>query len=111
MSCDELEDLLKKIKNNIVDQKNSFCQLYTIHSYKGLENNNIRIFDDIDKNNEENLYYVALTRGLKNIILDKNEIINNTDNNTDNNTILQHAIETDNKNIILLKCYFLDKIY
>jgi hypothetical protein len=44
--------------------------MYTIHSYKGMENNNIRVFNDIDHEEEENIYYVALTRGIKNIYLD-----------------------------------------
>jgi len=44
--------------------------MYTIHSYKGLEDDIIRIYNDIDIIKEQNLYYVALTRGKKNIILD-----------------------------------------
>ena len=35
-----------------------------------MENNNIRVFNDIDHEEEENIYYVALTRGIKNIYLD-----------------------------------------
>ena len=30
-----------------------------------------RIFNDIDIKNEPNLYYVALTRGMKKIVVDK----------------------------------------
>jgi uncharacterized protein YpbB len=44
--------------------------MYTIHSYKGLEDDIIKIYNDIDIEKEQNLYYVALTRGKKNIILD-----------------------------------------
>ena len=44
--------------------------MYTIHSFKGLENEIIKIADDIDVDEEENLYYVALTRGSRIIIDD-----------------------------------------
>ena len=74
LSKEELEDLLSSIENNIVDKKTSIVKMYTIHSYKGLEDDIIRIYNDIDIMNEENIYYVALTRGMKQIILDE-EII------------------------------------
>ena len=45
-------------------------EMYTIHSYKGLESDIIRIYNDIDIKKEQNLYYVALTRGMKQIIMD-----------------------------------------
>jgi superfamily I DNA/RNA helicase len=47
--------------------------MYTIHSYKGLEDDNIRIANDIEDEagEDENLYYVALTRGMKFIVEDK----------------------------------------
>ena len=70
MSFDELDKLLNKIKINIVNKEVCNVEFYTIHSYKGLENNIIRIYNDIDIRNEQNLYYVALTRGIKKIILD-----------------------------------------
>ena len=69
----ELQTLLDNIDNNITEKENSICNMYTIHSYKGLEDNIIRIYNDIDIQKEENLYYVALTRGKKNIILDSIE--------------------------------------
>lgn len=74
LTKDELYLILTNIENNLVSQKDSICQMYTIHSYKGLEHNNIRISNDIDlesdNNEEHNLYYVALTRGMQKIILD-----------------------------------------
>lgn len=70
LTADELETLILNIENNLVDKKLATCCMYTIHSYKGLENDNIRIFNDIDIENEEELFYVALTRGKKNIYLD-----------------------------------------
>tara|TARA_Y100000739_G_scaffold226266_1_gene233529 strand:- start:18 stop:1676 length:1659 start_codon:yes stop_codon:yes gene_type:complete len=70
MTSNSLETLLNNIENNITTKDKSNCNMYTIHSYKGLEDDIIRIYNDIDIIKEQNLYYVALTRGKKNIILD-----------------------------------------
>ena len=70
LSSYELEKLIEAIEKNSVPKKRAMCCMYTIHSYKGMENNNIRVFNDIDHEEEENIYYVALTRGIKNIYLD-----------------------------------------
>jgi hypothetical protein len=70
MSFEELDKLINNIKQNLVDKKICNIEFYTIHSYKGLENDIIRIYNDIDIKKEQNLYYVALTRGMKKIILD-----------------------------------------
>ena len=69
---EELETMISNIDENITTKIDATCKFYTIHAYKGLEDDNIRIAADIeDKDNEdENLYYVALTRGMKNIIED-----------------------------------------
>jgi hypothetical protein len=69
----DLTMLINQIDENLVSKEESSCQMYTIHSYKGLENDTIRIYNDINIQEEQNLYYVALTRGMKEIILDKNE--------------------------------------
>ena len=71
LSLEKLTDLIDNIKNNLVDEEYAECIMTTIHSYKGLESNIVRIFDDIDIHQEPNLYYVALTRGLNKIICDK----------------------------------------
>jgi hypothetical protein len=70
LTKDELESIISSIEKNIVHKNNAMCKLYTIHSYKGLEDDNIRIANDIEdkEGNDENLYYVALTRGMKNIV-------------------------------------------
>jgi superfamily I DNA/RNA helicase len=70
LSSYELEKLIADIEKNSVPKKCAMCCMYTIHSYKGMENDNIRVFNDIDHEEEENIYYVALTRGIKNIYLD-----------------------------------------
>lgn len=79
LSYEALDKLMNKIKDNLTTQNKSVVDMYTIHSYKGLENDIIRIADDIDVVRDENLYYVALTRGIKQIIEDapyeKTEII------------------------------------
>jgi len=75
MPLEELEKLINNIEKNIVSKNESNVDMYTIHSYKGLEDDIIRIYNDIDIKKESNLYYVALTRGKKRIILD-NVVIN-----------------------------------
>ena len=85
LSEEELTDLLDDIENNLVEYDDANIILHTIHSYKGLENDTIRIADDIDIKKEENIYYVALTRGMKEIILDKLEVkTNRTEKNLNN---------------------------
>ena len=70
LSLDELERLINNIEKNVVEKKDCKVEMYTIHSYKGLEDDIIRVYNDIDIQKEENLYYVALTRAKKRIILD-----------------------------------------
>ncbi len=71
LSSNDLLVLIDNIKKNLVnDMTMAKIMLYTIHSYKGLENDYIRVCDDIDLKEESNLYYVALTRGKKMIIKD-----------------------------------------
>jgi hypothetical protein len=81
MSVYELINIEKRIMANIVLYEDSKIKLYTIHSYKGCEDDNVRIYNDIDNLKEPNLYYVALTRGKKNIFLDnKKNIFQKYDN-------------------------------
>ena len=70
LSAEDLEEMLTKIGNNVVSFKDSYCKMYTVHSYKGMEHDNIRIACDVDIEKEENIYYVALTRGMKKIFMD-----------------------------------------
>ena len=65
-----LQNLLFNIQNNLVEKEDASCLMYTIHAYKGMEYKNIRIFDELDPKEEQNLYYVALTRGIEHIYLD-----------------------------------------
>ena len=70
LSLEELEHLILSISNNRVPKEECMIEMYTIHSYKGLEDHIIRIFNDIDIVAEQNVYYVALTRAKKQIIVD-----------------------------------------
>jgi len=70
LSPKDLEDIITNIERNLVDRRVAKCCMFTIHAYKGLEQDNIRIFSDIDDEDEE-LFYVALTRGKKHIYLDE----------------------------------------
>jgi hypothetical protein len=84
LSKDDLTNLISNIDKNIVDEDDAKYKLYTVHSYKGMEDKNIRIANDVDIHDDENIYYVAITRGLNKIVIDKPDI----------------KIENINKNII-----------
>jgi len=62
----ELEQVLDDIEANSVSKDECTCEMYTIHAYKGLEDNVVKVHSDIDEE-EENLRYVALTRGVQEI--------------------------------------------
>ena len=66
----QLEELINNITKNVVCFEDSIIQFYTTHSYKGMENDNIRLANDIDLTEDENIYYVAITRGMKKIVID-----------------------------------------
>jgi len=66
----QLEDLLNNITKNSVTFENSKIKFYTTHSYKGMENDNIRIANDINIIEDENIYYVSITRCMKKILID-----------------------------------------
>ena len=72
LTRDDLETLIQNIEENLVRKEEAHYKFYTIHSYKGLEDDNIRIANDMDEDDIEfvNLYYVALTRGMKKIVED-----------------------------------------
>ena len=69
----QLENIISTIEENLTNETDAKVKFYTIHAYKGKEDDNVRIASDNDGIGEEegdNLYYVALTRGMKNIIED-----------------------------------------
>lgn len=58
----ELDEMLDDIESNIVHKDISTCEMYTIHAYKGLEDDVIKVHDDLAQE-DANIRYVALTRG------------------------------------------------
>ena len=70
ISLHDLECLINNITNNIVSFEDSTVKFYTTHSYKGMENDNIRLAKDIGLVYDENIYYVSITRALKKILID-----------------------------------------
>ena len=60
----ELEWMLEDIETNSVLKEECTCEMYTIHAYKGLEDDVVRVHDDLT-DDDVNLSYVALTRGSK----------------------------------------------
>ena len=70
ITADELEALIAGIEAGLVDKRKAICQIYTVHAYKGLEHEVVRLSYDIDKKKDENIYYVACTRGMDKILFD-----------------------------------------
>jgi hypothetical protein len=68
LSKEDLEELISDIERNIVAKEEARYKFYTIHAYKGLEDDIVRIANDIDTEDDSNLYYVALTRGMQTIV-------------------------------------------
>ena len=62
----QLTQLLRNVKHHIVPKNKAKCLMYTIHSFKGCEHDNVKLCEDIIED-EPNLLYVALTRGMKKI--------------------------------------------
>jgi hypothetical protein len=70
LSLEDLEKLIDNVTNNLSTFEESKIKMYTVHSYKGMEDINIRIANDVDKDKDENIYYVAITRGMQKILID-----------------------------------------
>ena len=74
------------------------CKMYTIHGYKGLEDDIIRIASDVELDIEEedvNIFYVALTRGMKYIIMDNISMIDNGPELNDTTDIRKYVTRTE----------------
>ena len=71
LNKEELQSMKDAIESRRVFQKaRAHIKLYTIHSFKGMEDDVVRVCGDIDPTEESNLYYVATTRGRKQIYVD-----------------------------------------
>lgn len=70
LSESELNNLIDNISLNLVPFKMSRIRLYTVHAYKGMEDEILRLAEDIDISEDENIYYVGITRGKKKIMMD-----------------------------------------
>lgn len=72
LSYEQLDELLSSVKSNYTNDKSKAkCHMYTIHTFKGLEHDRVKVHDDI-KPEEDNLRYVALTRGKHEIVIATN---------------------------------------
>jgi F-box protein, helicase, 18 len=119
---DQLEEMIQNIENNMVAKEDAKCKMYTIHGYKGLEDDNIRIADDVEidpSNNipnnriispekrirmiEEavNISYVALTRGMKYIIMDNISMIDNRPELNNINDLMQYITRIDIPKVVI----------
>ena len=67
ITSNELENLIDSIEQNLVSKDDAMVKMFTVHSYKGLEDGIVRLSDDIEPD-EDTIYYVALTRGYTRIL-------------------------------------------
>lgn len=71
LSSDELQSMMEAIEScRVYQMKHATIKLYTIHSFKGMEDDVVRVSNDVSPQHEPNLYYVALTRGKKHVYID-----------------------------------------
>ncbi len=64
LGSEKLNRMIDEITLNMVPKDACICEMYTIHAYKGLESDVVKLHNDIDN---DNIHYVALTRGIKGI--------------------------------------------
>lgn len=71
LSSTELQCMKEAIEScRVLEKARAGIKLYTIHSFKGMEDDVVRVYGDISPQNEPNLFYVAVTRGKKHIYTD-----------------------------------------
>ena len=75
LSASDLKMIIDNIEDNSVDFEDARIRMYTIHSFKGMEDDNIRVHWDISVDKHRTLYYVAITRGMRKILMEENHNI------------------------------------
>jgi len=70
---EELDLLISDVERNCVMITDARYKMYTVHSYKGMEDDVVRMASDITIEHE-NLYYVSITRGMKKTVVDNEEV-------------------------------------
>jgi len=92
LSFGELDRLINSIESNSVDVEDAHVKMYTVHSFKGMEEEYIRIAHDVSMEQSENLYYVAITRGMLEIVIDKPCLIQ-SQMNKNSSTISKYFVQ------------------
>ena len=92
LSFGELDRLINSIESNSVDVEDAHVKMYTVHSFKGMEEEYIRIAHDVSMEQSENLYYVAITRGMLEIVIDK-PCLNQSQMNKSSSTISKYFVQ------------------
>jgi ATP-dependent exoDNAse (exonuclease V) beta subunit len=73
LSSYELNQLISNIKGNLVEKDQAAVLFYSTHSYKGLEDDIVRLYNDFKTDSEEelNVLYVGMSRAKKVLVLDE----------------------------------------
>jgi hypothetical protein len=102
LSLDDLNKLLENISKNVVDIEDCRIKMSTIHSYKGMEDDNIKIDNDLkeiekwdneDSEVNDNVYYVAMTRAMRRLKLPTVSSGNSNNKGSKSNTV-QKKVKT-----------------
>jgi hypothetical protein len=72
LSREDLQQLKQDLASKSATRADdAVCKFSTIHSFKGMEDDCIRLYGDIDPEKEPNLYYVAMTRAKCELFVDR----------------------------------------
>jgi superfamily I DNA/RNA helicase len=79
LSHADLENLISSIEANLTSEPNeATVHMYTIHAYKGLEDDVVVVYNDIDPAKDpdvaKKLLYVAVTRGRREVYLEARKL-------------------------------------
>ena len=100
LTAERLEQLLDNISNNVVSFQECRVKMYTVHSYKGLEDDHIRVAPDINLVEDPYIYYVAITRGMKSLWIERKP---EKESLSDGDDLVQPFFETQEKKTPTLK--------
>jgi hypothetical protein len=100
LTAERLEQLLNNISNNVVSVQECRVKMYTVHSYKGLEDDHIRVAPDINLVEDPHIYYVAITRGMKSLWIERKP---EKESLSDGDELVQPFFETQEKKTPTLK--------
>jgi DNA polymerase III epsilon subunit-like protein len=72
LSVQELQSMCSMIESKLTsDPSKAVCRMYTAHRFKGLEDDIVRVANDLHRVKDQNLVYVSFTRAQKHLWVDE----------------------------------------